>query len=62
MVDTESAVDSGEQAVCDICGKPFKPYCKGQLRCSFACRQEANRRNTRNYMRMKRRAEKEANA
>lgn len=39
---------------CDICGAEFIPKQERQLRCSWECRMEANRRNAREYQRIKR--------
>ena len=46
-------IREGKLRICDICHKPFKPRHKEQKRCCFACKQEANRRNSREYQRIK---------
>lgn len=53
-------VDRGIVRVCDVCGEPFRtsdPYRRNAKRCSWECKQEANRRNARaNRLRKKKEA------
>lgn len=35
--------DRGQVRMCDVCGMEFAPRGKGNVYCSFRCRQEANR-------------------
>jgi hypothetical protein len=39
----EMMVKVGKLRLCDVCGRPFKPYNPVNVYCSFKCRQEANR-------------------
>lgn len=52
----QKLVDMGAVRICDVCGKPFRTadkYRRNAKRCSWECKQEANRRNAREYKRKK---------
>ena len=46
-----SAMGKHGTRLCEICGKPYSPRTERQLYCSVGCREEANRRRSRENMR-----------